>query len=143
MQIDILHRQDLCVSASRCTTLHAETRAERRFAKNRDSLFPDFVQTEGETDGDGSLTDAGLGGRDGGNEDEVVLADALLVDEVERDFGDVATVVEDFIARDAEAFGDVFDFLQRGFSGNFDVSFHEIVFFDADDTDYADSFVSL
>ena len=143
MEVDVLHWQDLCVSASRRATLHSETRSERWFAKDRDRLLSDFVQTERQTDGDGSLTDAGLGGRDGGNEDEVVLADALLVDEVERDFGDVATVVEDFIARDAEAFGDVFDFLQRGFSGNFDVSFHEIVFFDADDTDYADSFVSL
>ena len=124
MQIDILHGQDLCVSASRCTTLHAETRAERWFAKDRNRLLSDFVQTEGETDGDGCLTDARLGGRDGGNEDEVVLADALLVDEVERNFGDVAAVVEDFIARDAEAFGDVFDFLQRGFSGYVDISFH-------------------
>ena len=124
VEVDVLHWEDLCVSASCCATLHAETRAEGRFAKDRDRLLPDFVQTERETDGDGSLTDARLGGRDGGNEDEVVLADALLVDEMERDFGDVATVVEDFIARDAEAFGDVFDFLQRGFSGYVDISFH-------------------
>ena len=124
VEVDVLHRQDLCVSASRSTALHTETRAERWFAKDRDRLLSDFVQTEGETDGDGSLTDARLGGRDGGNEDEVVLADALLIDEMERDFGDVAAVVEDFIARDAEAFGDVFDFLQRGFSGYVDISFH-------------------
>ena len=124
VEVDVLHWEDLCVSAARSATLHAETRAEGRFAKDRDRLLPDFVQTEGETDGDGSLTDARLGGRDGGNEDEVVLADALLVDEVERDFGDVAAVVEDFIAGDAEAFGDVFDFLQRGFSGYVYISFH-------------------
>ena len=124
VEVDVLHRQDLCVSASRSTALHTETRSERWFAKDRDRLLSDFVQTERQTDGDGSLTNACLGGRDGSNEDEVVLADALLVDEVERDFGDVAAVVEDFIARDAEAFGDVFDFLQRGFSGYVDISFH-------------------
>ena len=49
MQVDVLHRDDLRVTAARCAALHAEHRAERRLAQADDGLLADPIQRVAET----------------------------------------------------------------------------------------------
>ena len=129
VEVDFLHGEHLGISASGRTALHAEAGAERRFAQGDDSFLAYLVESEGEADAHRGLADACLGGGDGGDEDEIALLDAFLVNEAFRNFGDVAAVILYFVAGNADAFGYTFDFLEFYAAGNFDVRFHVSFFF--------------
>ncbi len=50
VEIDVLHRDDLCIAATGRTALHAEYRAERRFAQANDRLLANAVERIAEAD---------------------------------------------------------------------------------------------
>ena len=121
VEIDLLHGQDLGVSAAGCAAFHAETGAERGFAQGNDRFAADAVQPEGESDRDGGLADAGAGGRDRGDEDEAAIVRLRFVDEAQGHFGDVFAVLFQVRFVDADLGGHVADGKQRGGVGNFEV----------------------
>ena len=46
VEIDLLHWEDLSISAAGCAALHSEAGAERRLAKSENSLLADFVKAK-------------------------------------------------------------------------------------------------
>src|SRR5262245_50958371 len=77
MEVDVLHRHNLSVAASRRAALHAETGTERGFADADDSLLADLVERIAEADRGRGLALAGRRRRNGGNEDQLAVGLAL------------------------------------------------------------------
>ena len=92
VEIDLIHRQHLGVATTGSTALDAEDRTEGGLAEGDDRLLADLIHPEGESDGDGSLADTGLGGRDGGDEDEVSGTVLLLLEDIQTDLTHVMTI---------------------------------------------------
>ena len=93
MEINLIHRQNLCVTATCSTTLHAEARTQRWFAKSYYSLLADLLHTQGETHGYGGLAITSLGRTDSGNEDEMMVLKLVSVNLVRSNLSDVTAVV--------------------------------------------------
>ena len=45
VQVDILHRNDLCISAACCSALYAEYRSEGRLTKRYHNIFTKLLHT--------------------------------------------------------------------------------------------------
>ena len=73
MQIDILHRHDLSVSAAGCTALDSEDRAERRLTERDDHVLPDLFHGIRKTDGRGRLALACRSRIDGCHKDKLAV----------------------------------------------------------------------
>ena len=73
VQVDVLHRHDLRVTAACCAALDAEYRAERRLAQCDNSVFALFAQCLTQTDRGRGLALAGRRRVDGGNEDQLAV----------------------------------------------------------------------
>ena len=112
MQIDLLHRKHLCISPTRCSSLHAEARTERRLAQSDNRLLSDFVQSQDETDRYCSFADTRLCRCDGSYQDKVTFLHFLLIDQLFGNLRDVATIIFDFFTRDSDAFGNLLDLFQ-------------------------------
>ena len=93
MEVDLIHRQYLCITATGSTTLHTEARTERRFAQCYNSLLSNLLHTEGETHGYGGLTITSLGRTDSGNEDKMMVLKLVSVNFVRSNLSDVTAVV--------------------------------------------------
>ena len=65
VEVDRLHRENLGVAAASRAALHAEARAERRFAESEAGILPDLAEALGEGDRGRGLSGAGrhAGGR--------------------------------------------------------------------------------
>ena len=65
VEVDRLHRENLGVAAASRAALHAEARAERRFAEREAGILPDLAEALGEGDRGRGLSGAGrhAGGR--------------------------------------------------------------------------------
>ena len=93
MEINLIHRQNLGVTATCSTTLHAEARTQRWFAKSHYSLLANLLHTQGETHGYGGLAITSLGRTDSGNEDEMMVLKLVSVNSVRSNLSDVTAVV--------------------------------------------------
>ena len=93
MEINLIHRQNLGVTATCSTTLHAEARTQRWFAKSHYSLLANLLHTQGETYGYGGLAITSLGRTDSGNEDEMMVLKLVSVNSVRSNLSDVTAVV--------------------------------------------------
>ena len=62
MEVDLIHRQDLCVPAAAGATFLSEAGTERGFAECRDGFLANAVQTQCQPYRHGCLTDTGLCG---------------------------------------------------------------------------------
>ena len=119
MEVDVLHGHDLRVPTTRCPALHAEHRAEARFAQANDRLLADPVQRVPEPDGRRRLALARRRGTDRGDEDQpAVLARFQRVDVVERNLRLVVSVRLQGIFGDSEVSGDVDGTFEAGALGN-------------------------
>ena len=49
VEVDLLHRENLCISTAGCTTLHTEAWSERRLAESDDRVLSDLVEAKRET----------------------------------------------------------------------------------------------
>ena len=121
VEVDLLHRQHLCVAAACCTALHAEAWSEGRLAEGQHGLLAYLVHAQGQSDADGGLAVAGLCGADGGDEDELVLLCLLRVDGREWHLGDVTAVRLYGFRVDAHLFSNVCYGLKLHASCNFNV----------------------
>ena len=79
MEIDLLHREHLCISASCSSTLHTEAWTEGRFAQGKDRLLADLVHAKGKSYRNGSLADAGLGRGDGSDKNKIAVLYLLFI----------------------------------------------------------------
>jgi formate--tetrahydrofolate ligase len=77
VEVYLVHRQHLSVSATAGSALHAEHRTERRFAQRTYSLLADACESERKSDCYGSLSDACLGRCDGCHKDKVEEIDIV------------------------------------------------------------------
>ena len=127
MQVDVFHRQYLCVSASGCSALHSETRTQRGFTQGGDCFFTYLVQAQGQTDRYGCFTDTCFGRRDGRYQDQVMFFDFLFIDQVKGHFGDIPTIVLYFFARNTQTCGNFLYFAKGDFSCNFYIRFHVLM----------------
>ena len=93
MEVDLIHRQYLSITAAGSTTLHAEARTERRLAQCNNCLLANLLHTEGETHGYGGLSITSLGRTDSGNEDEMMVLKLVSVNFVRSNLSDVTAVV--------------------------------------------------
>ena len=93
MEIDLIHRQNLGVTATCSTTLHAEARTQRWFAKSHYGFLANLLHTQGETHRYGGLAITSLGRTDSGNEDEVMIFELVRIDVASSNLGNVATIV--------------------------------------------------
>ena len=124
MEVYFLHRQHLCISAAGSSALHAEAWTERGFAQCYYGFFADAVEAEGKADAHRGLPDAGLGGGDGGDEDEMAFGHTALVDEGFWNFGYVAAIGFDASGRNSGCGRNVGNGCQGAFACNFDVGLH-------------------
>ena len=100
VKVDILHRNDLRVSAAACAALYSEDGSEGRLSKCQYCLFAEFAQCLRETDAYSCLAFAGRRGVHRGDEDEPgirVIRD--LIQYIERDLGFVLAVTLDVLSR--------------------------------------------
>ncbi|VWM23686.1 Uncharacterised protein [Collinsella intestinalis] len=81
VQVDVLHGDDLGVTAAGGTALDAKDRSERGLAQRDGALDAAATQSVGKTDGRGGLALAGGRGVDGGDEHELGLVVARLVEQ--------------------------------------------------------------
>ena len=84
VQVDVFHRQHLCVSAAGSTAFHAEDGAQGGFAQGKHGwvfaswdvpvfLLCQLVDAVGQADARGCFAFAGWGGAHGGDEDELAV----------------------------------------------------------------------
>ncbi len=129
MEVDVLHRNDLRVTAAGSAALHAEGRPERRLAQAEHRLLADVVERVGEADRRRRLALAGGRRRDRGDQDQLAVLLVLeRLDVVHRHLGLVVAVGFEIFRRDAELLArDVHDRpLLRGL-GDFDVGFRRLM----------------
>ena len=102
MEINLIHRQNLGITATCSTTLHAEARSERWFAKCYYSLLANLLHTQGETYRYRSLTITSLCRADSCNKDEMVILKLVGVNLVRSNLSDVTAVVFHLVFMDSK-----------------------------------------
>jgi hypothetical protein len=100
VQIDVLHRHDLCITAAGGATFHAERRAKRRFADAQHRLLADMVERVGKPNCRRRLALARRRRVDRAHQDELAVRLALQrVDEIHRHLGLVVAVRFEVLGR--------------------------------------------
>ena len=121
MEVDFLHRKHLGISAASRSSLHSETRAERRFPQCCHCLPSCLRKSQGKSYGYSGLSDSGLGRSNGCNQNELALFHLLLVNEVGRHLGHIFSVRFERFGRDAHLVRDFSDRTKLDASCDFDV----------------------
>ena len=131
MQIDLLHRNDLRITTTSRTTLHAEAWAERRLAKADCRLLADPVQAIAQTNCRRRLAFTCRRRVDRRYKDQ--LAVLLLFERrnvIEIDLGDATTIRLDRTCWDRKLVCNFLNGTKCCFARNFDVAFHAVAFQD-------------
>ena len=127
VQVNLVHRQNLCIAAAGSTAFHAKAGTQRGFAQSHHGLLANAVHTQSQTHADGGLAYASLGGSDGRNQYQAALLYLLLVDEREGQFGYVSAIRFHHLIADTESLSNLCDWFQRGLACNFNVAFHVLI----------------
>jgi len=126
MQVDVLHRHDLCVSAARRTAFHAEHRSQARLAQANHRLLADLVERVSESHRGRRLALARGRGTQRGDQNELAVGFVLQgLDVVERDFRLVMAVIFNACSRNPQAGGDLADGLEGGILSDPDIGTHD------------------
>ena len=123
VEVDVLHRDHLCIAAASCAALDAEHGAERRLTQAEHGLFAQRVHGVGQAHAGGGLALARRGGADGRDQDQLALL-ASLVDEAVVDLGLVAAVGDHILVGKAERGSDLGNGLHAGFLCDLDIRLH-------------------
>src|SRR5699024_7356861 len=122
VQVDVLHRHDLRITAARGAALYAEHRAERRLAKGDHGFFAELCHRLAEADGRGGLALARGGGVDGGHEHQLaVFPAAQLFPYVCGQLGLIFAVELEVVRVQADVRGDINDWAHLAALGDFDI----------------------
>ena len=120
VQVDVLHGDDLRVTAASGAALHAEHRTERRLAKREHGLLAQTREGVGETDGRGGLALTRRRGVDGGHEDELGLA-RHIAQRMDIDLRLVLAVVIELIFGKTDLLGNLGDMPHLRFLRDLDI----------------------
>ena len=108
MKVDVLHGDDLSVSAAGGAALYAEYRTERRLAQRDNGLLPDSAERVRKTDRRRGLAFARRGRRYRGNKHELpLLLSFERTEKLRRDLGFVRAVQLEIFLGYSGAFGDL------------------------------------
>ena len=125
MKVQILHRNDLGISATGRATLDAEARSEGRLTQCDHGLLSKQVQCIGETDRCGGLALTGRCRIDRGNQNELTVRTILdLIPEIVAQLRLVLTVLLEFIRLDTIRSRYVCDAIHRRFLCNLNIRLH-------------------
>ena len=123
VQVDVFHRQNLGIAATRCAAFNAEYRPQRRFAQGDNGVFADVAQRVRQTDGHGGFAFARRSRVDGGNQNQT----ALFLRQFERfgriDFGFVMAVGFDIVNVQTQLGGNFANRTHGGGLGDFGIGF--------------------
>ena len=125
VEVDILHGDDLGVSAASGTALDTEDRAERGLAQRDGALNAAATQSIGQTDGRRGLALARGRGVDGRDEDELGLVVARLVEQRVIHLGLVEAVGNQVFGIHTGCLSDLLNRPRLDGVGDFDISRHE------------------
>src|SRR5688572_14749819 len=92
MQVDVFHRNDLRVPATRCTALDAENGSETRLAQCENNLVLATAQSIRETHRQSRFALAGRSRVDTGDEHELALRSGTARDRIQLNLGFVASI---------------------------------------------------
>jgi hypothetical protein len=105
VEVDVLHRHDLRITAAGRAALHAEHRPERRFAQADERLLADAAECVTEPHGHRRLALAGRRRRDRGDQDELAVRATVETGAIiERDLGLVVAERLEFLRRYSQPF---------------------------------------
>ena len=104
MQVDVFHRDNLRIAAAGGAALHAEYRAETRFAQCDDRLLANAVERIAQAHRCGRLAFASRSGTDRGDEDQLAIRPAFqTVQILQRYLGLIVAVGFELLIRNAQA----------------------------------------
>ncbi|GAA2842231.1 hypothetical protein GCM10010836_39970 [Aminobacter aminovorans] len=122
VEVHVLHRHDLGITATGGTALDAEVRPKRRFTDTDDRLLADAVEAVTEADRGGGLAFAGRRRVDRGDQDQLaVLVLARIGNELGRDLRLVVAIRQQMLGRNADLGADLLDLLLLRRAGDLDV----------------------
>ena len=122
MQVHLLHRHNLGISTASRTTLHPETGTKRGFTNADHGFLAQSIETVAKTDRGRCLALTGRGGVDCCYENQLaILAIALRLDELGRDFCLVMTEWQQIFFRNTQLFPNLLDRYHICFARNLDV----------------------
>ena len=124
MQVDVLHRDDLRITAACRAAFYAEHRSERRLAQGKARIIAFQTQGIRQTDGNRGLSLARRRRVDGGHQHELALLRKLLQGEIIH-LCLILSVRLQQVRRNAERIGNLCDGLHRAGLGNLDIGKHE------------------
>ena len=124
VQIDVLHGNDLGVSAASGAALNAEYGTERRLAQRDQSVFANATHGVGQTDRSGRFAFARRRRVNGRNQYELAGSMSFVGKQVVVDLRLVVAVLFEILLGHASTLGDHGDFLGGCSLGNFNVSQH-------------------
>ena len=124
MEVDLLHRHHLGVSAACSSTLHSEAWAEGWLAEGNNRILADLVKPESKTYGYGGLADTGLCGGDRCDKNQFALGYLFLVNKRTWHLRHIVSVLGYFLFRNSDTFGNFCDSAHFNASCNFDVRLH-------------------
>ena len=113
MEVYLLHRNHLGITAAGSAALDAETRAQRRLAQCHRHTLADAVQPKRKPHRHRCLADAGLRGGDRRDKNQPALLHLRLVDNRQGQFSYILTVMVEALGVDAGALGYLLDAVHR------------------------------
>ena len=122
VEVDILHRNDLCVSAAGGTTLNTEYRTQGRLAESNHNVLADLGKAVRQTDGGGSLTLTGRSGGNGSYENQFAVGIRLLLQEGQIHFGFIFAILLYVFVFNTGFFRDLGNGAHRNGLGNFNIT---------------------
>ena len=114
VEVDVLHRDDLCPAAAGSAALDAEDRSQGRLAECEDGVLSNLSEAVCEADRSGGLAFSGRGRSDGGDEDELSVRILVFLQELVVDLCLVVSVELQILFIDPRGCGDLCD-LFRGY----------------------------
>src|SRR5690606_18159902 len=125
MEVDVLHGDNLCITSTRRTALHAEAWAKRRLTHADDGLATDTIERIAKADRGGRLPLACRRRVDRRDEDKPAIRLVLQrSDEVARELGLVMAEGKQVFLRNIELCANLLDWLPGRLTGDLDVGFH-------------------
>ena len=127
MQIDVLHRHNLGISAACRAALYAEHRTEGRLAQGDDGLFADLGHSLSQTYRCGGLAFTGGSRVDGSHQNELAIGLALISGiKLFAELCLILAVEFQIVGGEPEVSGDLLNGAHFGLLCNFDVRKHII-----------------
>ena len=113
VEVDVLHRNDLSITAAGSAALDAENGSQGGLPQSDQNVLAQLLHAVGQTDGGSGLALAGGGGVDGGDQNQLAGALGGLVEDVVIHLGLVVAVLLQVFCVHTGGLGDLGDVLQK------------------------------